>query len=408
MKRLLFFKGVSWLILLNIIIKPLWIFAIDRQVQNVVGHEEYGIYFSLLNLSIVFSFISDAGISSMLNRQLALQQQINIKSLFRLKCALALVYIGTLLIVAWLTGISRWEILVLVVILQVAISFLLFFRSILTANQRFSTDAYVSVMDKALMILFCGPLLYVVADADFDIWTFLLIQIGCTLITIVFAFRFILKKELIRSFDRISLKNIFTLIAPFAVIILLMSAHYRIDGFLLERIRGPYEAGIYASAFRLLDAGSMAGYLIASFLVPFVARNSFDQKLVAKTVSKISQFLLPTGVAAAILIIIFSPWIMNLLYLDTTNYQVTILKLSIAVLPALYLTHIYGSVLTAKGLFSSFIKIILVSFLLNFSINILLIHQYGALASCAAAFVSQYICGLSCWVLASKNIKSII
>ena len=71
MKSLSFFKGLSWLIVLNLLVKPVWIFFIDRQVQNIVGHELYGKYFALLNLSYVLYFLSDAGLSSMLNQRMA-------------------------------------------------------------------------------------------------------------------------------------------------------------------------------------------------------------------------------------------------------------------------------------------------------------------------------------------------
>src|SRR4030095_7449192 len=59
---------------------------------------------------------------------------------------------------------------------------------------------------------------------------------------------------------------------PFAIIVLLMSFHSRIDGFLLERISSPEEAGKYAGAYRLLDAANMPGILFASFLLPYMAR----------------------------------------------------------------------------------------------------------------------------------------
>ena len=51
-----FYSSLLLLIVLNAIIKPFWIFGIDRQVQNITGTAEYGTYFSLLNLSIVFGF----------------------------------------------------------------------------------------------------------------------------------------------------------------------------------------------------------------------------------------------------------------------------------------------------------------------------------------------------------------
>ena len=50
--------------LLNVIVKPVWIFAIDRKVQLEVGQIEYGSYFALLNLTIIFSFLMDLGFTT--------------------------------------------------------------------------------------------------------------------------------------------------------------------------------------------------------------------------------------------------------------------------------------------------------------------------------------------------------
>ena len=66
-----FYSSLGLLILLNVIIKPVWIFGIDRQVQNIVGTETYGTYFSLLGFSIVFSFLLDWGFTGFFNRELA-------------------------------------------------------------------------------------------------------------------------------------------------------------------------------------------------------------------------------------------------------------------------------------------------------------------------------------------------
>ena len=57
MKSIQFFKGLSWLIILNLLVKPVWLFFIDRQVQLAVGYEEYGKYFAILNLSYVLFFL---------------------------------------------------------------------------------------------------------------------------------------------------------------------------------------------------------------------------------------------------------------------------------------------------------------------------------------------------------------
>jgi hypothetical protein len=108
MKKRQFFKGLSWLIFLNLLIKPAWIFLIDRQVQNTVGHEIYGSYFSLLNLSFVLLFIADAGLSNMLVQQVAGSSINYTGRLVRLKFILLLLYVLVCLLAGWLTGITDW------------------------------------------------------------------------------------------------------------------------------------------------------------------------------------------------------------------------------------------------------------------------------------------------------------
>ena len=66
-----FYSSLGLLVVLNLIIKPIWIFAIDRKVQLEVGQEEYGSYFALLNLSIILSFMLDLGFTNYFNRQAA-------------------------------------------------------------------------------------------------------------------------------------------------------------------------------------------------------------------------------------------------------------------------------------------------------------------------------------------------
>ena len=49
-----FLSSLGLLVLLNLIVKPLFILGIDAEVQNRVGQEDYGLYFGLLNLSFIF------------------------------------------------------------------------------------------------------------------------------------------------------------------------------------------------------------------------------------------------------------------------------------------------------------------------------------------------------------------
>jgi len=184
-----FYSSLSLLIILNAIIKPFWIFGIDRQVQNITGAAEYGTFFSLLNLSIVFGFLLDWGLTNFINRELAakkteLQEQLG--SFLLLKLLFAILYAVVVIAVALLAGVKRWDILAGVIGIQFLTFLFLFLRNIITANQWFRTDAWLSVLDKALMILFAGCFIFLpMVFGSIDIDRFLFAQVISTTVAII-------------------------------------------------------------------------------------------------------------------------------------------------------------------------------------------------------------------------------
>jgi O-antigen/teichoic acid export membrane protein len=191
------------------------------------------------------------------------------------------------------------------------------------------------------------------------------------------------------------------------LIILLMSAHNRVDAFLLERLHsdGPQQAGIYAAAYRLLDAGNVAGYLMASFLLPFLSRNQQNRMLLQKVILLSRHGLLFVAVVVMAFVIVFAPWLQQVLYHTTDAYSSMVMRLCLAALPAYYLVHIYGSALTATANFKLFIQVLLLAAVLNALLNIWLIPLYGAMGCCIAALVTQYGCGILLWATASRRLS---
>jgi O-antigen/teichoic acid export membrane protein len=407
MKSSLFFKGLSWLIILNLLVKPAWVFFIDRQVQNIVGFEAFGSYFALLNLSYVLFFIADAGLSNMLNQRIANNNAVNLKQLLQLKFVLLVIYCIVFCTVGWLTHIEQWDILIAVVLIQILTSLFLFLRSIITAHQYFSADAIFSVIDKLLMILLCGSVIYTSFFGSINLLLYLKVQVACTAIAISVAFVFILKKQLIILAPKENVLAVLKKIMPFTVIILLMSVHYRLDAFLLERIHpnGAYEAGVYASAYRLLDAANMIGYLAASFLVPFIAKHFLEKETVQDVILNTRHGLLFFSTGLVSFVVMYAPWLQNLLYHSTSGYNSFVIQLCIAALPGYCLVHVYGAVLTAIEKFRPLIVILIISVVLNIGLNLFLIPAYGALGCCFAALASQYVCGIAVYFTATKKIN---
>lgn len=406
MKTRSFFGGLSWLLFLNFLIKPAWIFFIDRKVQNTVGYQAYGTYFALFNLTYVLSFLTDAGLTNYLTQSIAAGAKVPVRQVFRAKGVLLLMYALLCFLVGGLSGVGQWTVLFYLVLIQSLSSVFLFLRGLLTASQLFKTDALFSVLDKTLMLLFCaGPVYGFIGRIS--VLLFLQLQLIATSLSVVALFVLCWRKRLFLSTaPKQRTVQLLKATAPFLLIVLLMATHYRLDGFLLERLHpdGATQAGIYASAYRLLDAGNMLGYLCASFLAPFVAKHKQEKKTIEGVALTLRHGLLFTGIAVATFATVFAMPLQRLLYHTNYAYNGQVIALCLAVLPAYYLVHVYGSLLTAVAAFRLFIYVLIVSVFINAVLNFLLIPSLGAVGCCVAALVSQYGCALALWVAASRRL----
>ncbi len=128
-----FITNISFLLLLNLLVKPFWILGIDRSVQNTVGPDSYGIYFALFNFAWLFQVVLDFGINNYNNRLVARQPEklgIYLFSTLIAKVVLSIIYTGIIFIAAVGIQFSKEQIsiLVLLVLMQILMSFYAFLR----------------------------------------------------------------------------------------------------------------------------------------------------------------------------------------------------------------------------------------------------------------------------------------
>ena len=168
-----FLKNLGLLLFLNLLVKPFWILGVDRQVQNVVGTEEYGLYFTIFNFSYLFYIFLDLGITNFNNRNIAQNNQLLSKHLAgigTMKLLLGIFYAIIIFSagVAWGYRGRELYLLAWVGANQFLLSLILYVRSNLSGLLLFKTDSFLSVLDRLIMILICGFLLAIQS-----------IEIGC-------------------------------------------------------------------------------------------------------------------------------------------------------------------------------------------------------------------------------------
>ncbi|WP_321370402.1 oligosaccharide flippase family protein [uncultured Draconibacterium sp.] len=407
-----FVTNLILLLFLNLLIKPIWIFGIDRTVQNTVGDETFGLYFALFNFSMLLNILLDVGITNYNNRNIAQHNFLlpkHLSNIIGLKLLLAFVYAIFSLGIAAIIGYNKiqFHLLFFLIFNQFLISFTLYLRSNLSALHLFRTDSLISVLDRSIMLVICSILLFTSwTNIRFSINWYVYVQTIAYVLTALTTFIVVLAKSgriKVRfdlSFFRVFLKKSY----PYALLILLMSFYNRIDSVMLERLLphpvGKEQAGIYAHSFRLLDAVSMFGLLFAGLLLPIFAKMLKQKERVGQMVQLSFTLLIVPAIIIAISCIFYDTEIMATLYTSSTEHSSGILGILMTGFIGIAFTYIFGTLLTANGSMKQLNIMAFCGMVLNVVLNLMLIPKFMAYGSAYASLATQLFTGLAQFVLA--------
>lgn len=407
-----FVKNLALILFLNFLVKPFWILGVDRQVQNIVGPEEYGFYSAILSFSFLFFIFLDLGITNYNNRNIAQNTQLlkkHFAGIGTLKLLLGIVYAIVIMGVGLLWGYSGRELQLLAVVgfNQFLLSFILYLRSNISGLLLFKTDSFLSVLDRLLMIIIVGTLIWTgLLSINFTIEWFVYAQTLAYSVTAFIALIAVLRKsgKLSLNWNPVFFLVILKKSLPFALLVLLMSFYNRIDPVLIRKLlpveTGDYQAGVYAQAFRLLDAGQNFAFLFSVLLLPLFSKMIKERKPINDLV-KLSFSILVTG---ALIIAIssgfYSSEIMSLMYhqfetetaaefavrISQSSTILTILMFSFVAISSNY---ILGTLLTANKSLKTLNMIAFAGLVANIAVNLILIPKLMAVGSAWASLFAQ-------------------
>ncbi|MFZ5940594.1 MAG: oligosaccharide flippase family protein [Bacteroidota bacterium] len=410
-----FLTNLALLVFLNLLVKPFWFFGIEVAVQNRVGAEMYGFYFSLFSFSFILNILLDAGINNFNNRSVARNHQLaetHLSRIIPLKFILSLIYAAIVFILGRIIGYSgeQFRLLWLLVLNQFLSSFILYFRTNISGLQYFTTDSLISVLDKSLMILFTGLLLWgQIVHQPFRIEWFVYTQTLSYVITLIVTLSILISKtgRIRIVFSARDSLDILRKSYPFALLILLMSLFNRIDSVMLERMleNGKEQAGIYAQSFRILDAASQFSLLFATLLLPMFSRMLKIKQEVNSLISISVSLLMVAAITLAVTGNFYREEIMALLYHQSGSYTARIFGLLMIGYIFIALSYIYGTLLTANGNLRTLNTLAGITVVLNFSLNLLLIPRYEAVGAAWAGLFSQAFYAISQIFLATKVVS---
>jgi O-antigen/teichoic acid export membrane protein len=302
------------------------------------------------------------------------------------------------LIAGFIVGynVCQYHLLIFLVVNQFLSGFILYLRSNISGLLMFKADSFLSVSDRLLMIICCGILLWGnVTDTPFQIEWFVYTQTFAYILTIAIALLVILGKTKLRFpyVDYEYFKYIFRKSFPFALLTLFTSLHNRIDVVFLERLLpngiGAEQAGIYGSAFRLLDAAIIVAYLFSVLLVPIFARMTEEKESVSSLVKTSFTLIFIYGVIVALLSYYYSYPLIEILYHNHVEQSSHVFRILILSIIPISMTYIFGSLLTANGNLKQLNLIAFFAMLLNMVLNMVLIPYYLAMGPAIASICTQ-------------------
>lgn len=412
-----FITNLGFLLFLNLLVKPFWIFGIDRTVQNIADPSDFGLYFTVLNFTFLFNILLDFGITNFNNKNIAQNNHLlnkHFSGISMLRMVLAAIYFVVIFIVAAIIGYDtrHFYFLIFLGINQFLVSFILYLRSNISGLLLFKIDSGISVLDRLLMILFCSILLWGhVTTQHFQVIWFVYAQTLAYIITAIVALLIVIKKA---AFKRLQWNTSFFLMIikqsfPFALLVLLMSFYNRIDSVMLERLLpkgiGTLQVGIYAKAYRLLDAVNMIAYLFSVLLIPIFARQIKDKISVVGMVKLSFTIIFTISMIIATGSSFFSDQIMDLLYTGQIQEAQKVFVFLIVGFIPISTTYIFGTLLTANGSLKALNIMALTGMILNITLNYFLIPHFMAVGSAYSSLTTQFVTAIIQVVIAQRIFK---
>ncbi|MDX2362497.1 MAG: oligosaccharide flippase family protein [Crocinitomicaceae bacterium] len=410
-----FFSNLALMVLLNLMVKPVAIFGIDTAVQNRVGAEDYGIYFSLLNFSILFNIVLDFGINNFTTKNIAQSPKIASKYLEKILTFRFILFIFYAVISYSVAFVLGWEgeelyLLSFLVFNQFLITLIAYIRSYFGGLMLFKTEAFLGVLDRLLLIFLCGAVLYFpVTDTPFRIEWFIWIQTVCYGIALIVGFILLFSKI---GVPKLKYRPVFSYAIvrksfPYALLILLMTIYTRVDSVMIERLHpnGRMEAGYYAQGFRLLNALFMFAMLFSNLLFPMFSKMFTKKQDVLPLLSITSKLLIGGSILIAIVTYFNSEYILGLVYNSDIAFSNLTFQLLMFSFIGMCSTIIFGTLLTAKGDLR-FLNIVAgVGIVVNAVANLYLIPIYGATGAAIATVTTQSAVSITQFIYSMRILK---
>ncbi|MFH0873977.1 MAG: flippase [Candidatus Komeilibacteria bacterium] len=378
-------------------------------LARYLGPEDIGKYFFATSYVLIFAVFADLGMSAIATREVAkggegvdklFNQIISFKIVTSLFVVVALAIISPLLIHDLTTAI----LIIVAAIAMILDGFTLIFYSGIRGKQNLGYESFATLLHQAI-ILIIGLILI---KLHFPVQVLIIALVAASLFNFIYSWWVARRKigfHLHWTWNQDLLRQLWTLIVPFALAAIFTRLYAYTDSVLLRLMQGSTEVGYYSVAYKITFAFQFIPLAFVAALYPaFAYYWHNDKEQLAATFSRSIQYLLLVAAPISFGLIAAAPYVVPHIYTGAFSNTVLPLQILITNLPFLFINFPLGSLLNAINQQKAQTLIVAAGLIWNVTTNLILIPHYGARGAAAASTTSTVLVFILSLVVLNRHL----
>jgi O-antigen/teichoic acid export membrane protein len=367
--------------------------------------------YGILSIALVFSSIclmlTDFGLNTLTTREIAKDRSLTDKYFGNVAIIKLLLFIASLAVILVATVIFRYPLRTLEVIFIVVFSMIFsslnnMLNSIFQAYEVMGYQSVGSIINSA--VSFFGVLAVIQLNLGIlGVAALYLLSNGANFLYSFLIYRRKFNMPRITA-DLPFIKTTFRESIPFGLTSVFSTLYVSIDVIILSIVWGNDAVGVYSAAGRLSNYLGYIPTIINIAVLPIMARyyvsSNGGLKLIVEKYTKLMLIIaVPTGIGVTIL----ADKIISFIYGGGYAPSVEILRIFIWTMMLAFISAAYVRLFESIGKQSFITKVSLISLIINFTCNVLLIPRYGYIGAATTAVITQLIATTIIYFYAYKS-----
>lgn len=193
-------------------------------------------------------------------------------------------------------------------------------------------------------------------------------------------------------------------VLPFALGAWVWMAYFRVDVLLLQRLATPAALGLYAAAYRVIEALLLVPRTVVGVTYPAASAAWRDGTLTRRLLARPGQLLALASLAAAGGLWALAPATMTFLFGAPFADGAAALRVLALAIPVLFLNQYLGMLLPATHRQNVWVALLGLALVVNVIANLLLIPRYGIAGAAGATLISEgFACAGYAWLVVRRH-----